>query len=50
MFLFSSSMTWGVTDIGINGSSFYETPHIDDLARSGVNFKNSYSAHPVCYT
>ena len=38
----------GVTDIGINGSSFYETPHIDDLAKSGVNFKNSYSAHPVC--
>jgi len=38
----------GVTDLGINGSSFYETPHIDDLARSGVNFKNSYSAHPVC--
>lgn len=38
----------GVTDIGVNGSSFYETPHIDALANSGVNFKNAYSSHPVC--
>jgi len=38
----------GVTDIGVNGSSFYETPHIDALAKSGVNFTNAYSAHPVC--
>jgi arylsulfatase A-like enzyme len=38
----------GWTDIGVNGSSFYETPHIDALAASGVNFKRSYSANPVC--
>ena len=38
----------GVTDIGVNGSSFYETPHIDALAKRGVNFTNAYSAHPVC--
>jgi len=38
----------GVTDIGVNGSSFYETPNIDALAKSGANFTNAYSAHPVC--
>ena len=38
----------GWTDIGVNGSSFHETPHIDALAAGGVNFKNSYSANPVC--
>jgi arylsulfatase A-like enzyme len=38
----------GVNDIGVNGSTFYETPTIDSLAEHGVNFKNSYSANPVC--
>ena len=38
----------GWTDLGVNGSTFYETPHIDTLAAEGVNFKNSYSANPVC--
>lgn len=38
----------GWTDIGVNGSSFHETPNIDALAKSGVNFTRSYSANPVC--
>ncbi|MGJ8640504.1 MAG: sulfatase [Opitutaceae bacterium] len=38
----------GWTDLGVNGSSFYETPNIDALAADGVNFKRSYSANPVC--
>jgi len=38
----------GWADIGANGSTFYETPHIDLLAKGGVNFTNSYSANPVC--
>ncbi|MFC1766869.1 sulfatase [Planctomycetota bacterium] len=38
----------GWTDLSVNGSTFYETPHIDTLAAEGVNFKNSYSANPVC--
>jgi len=38
----------GWTDIGANGSTFHETPRIDALAKSGVNFKRSYSANPVC--
>ena len=38
----------GWTDLGVNGSSFYETPNIDALAASGVNFMHSYAANPVC--
>ncbi len=38
----------GKTDIGIEGSSFYETPRIDALAKSGARFTQFYSAHPVC--
>lgn len=38
----------GWTDIGVNGSTFHETPHIDALAAGGVNFTRSYSANPVC--
>ena len=39
---------YGWTDTGYNGSSFYETPNIDKLARSGMVFTNAYSASPVC--
>lgn len=38
----------GWADIGANGSTFYETPNIDKLAKGGVNFTASYSANPVC--
>ena len=39
---------YGWTDTGYNGSTFYETPNIDKLARSGMVFTNAYSASPVC--
>jgi arylsulfatase A-like enzyme len=38
----------GWTDVGCFGSSFYETPHIDKLAKSGMRFTNAYTACPVC--
>jgi len=38
----------GWRDLGCYGSSFYETPNIDDLARKGVRFSNAYAACPVC--
>ena len=39
---------YGWKDTGYNGSTFYETPNIDRLARSGMVFTNGYSASPVC--
>src|SRR5262249_10642337 len=38
----------GWTDLGCYGSTFYETPHIDRLARDGMRFSNAYAACPVC--
>ena len=39
----------GYMDIGANNpKTFYETPNIDQLARSGMRFSNGYAANPVC--
>jgi arylsulfatase A len=38
----------GATDLGCTGSTFYETPHLDRLAREGLRFNQSYSACTVC--
>lgn len=39
----------GYMDIGANNPEcFYETPHIDALAKSGMRFTNGYAANPVC--
>ena len=39
----------GYMDIGANNpDTFYETPHIDRLAREGMRFTNGYAASPVC--
>jgi arylsulfatase A len=38
----------GWTDLHCFGSEYYETPHIDRLARDGVKFTQAYSACTVC--
>lgn len=38
----------GWKDLGFAGSTYYETPHIDQLAAEGVIFHNAYSAAPTC--
>ena len=41
----------GYMDIGANhpnGKTFYETPVIDGLARTGMRFTQGYAACPVC--
>lgn len=38
----------GMTDLGCYGSTFYETPHLDRLAREGMKFTQAYSACTVC--
>jgi len=38
----------GYMDIGANNPDcFYDTPHIDALARSGMRFTDGYAANPV---
>lgn len=38
----------GATDLGCYGSKYYETPHIDALAKDGMKFTQAYSACTVC--
>ena len=38
----------GFGDLGVNGSELIATPHIDDLARRGVNLTTFYSSANVC--
>jgi len=39
----------GYMDVGCNNpKTFYETPNIDRLAKSGMQFTDAYAANPVC--
>ena len=38
----------GQRDLGCFGSTFYETPNLDQLAKEGAQFTNAYAACPVC--
>ena len=38
----------GAHDLGCCGSTFYETPNLDRLARDGARFTQAYAACPVC--
>ncbi len=38
----------GQRDLGSYGSTFYETPNLDRLAKDGARFTDAYAACPVC--
>lgn len=38
----------GLHDIGIEGSTFYQTPNIDQLAKEGMRFTQGYATCRVC--
>ena len=38
----------GWKDLGVYGSTFYETPNIDKLAAQGMLFMDAYASSPVC--
>jgi arylsulfatase A-like enzyme len=46
VFFFIDDMGW--TDLGYMGSKYYESPHIDQLAKEGMVFMNAYAAAPNC--
>lgn len=47
-FLFIVADDLGYSDLSINGSQYYETPNIDNIAKEGVNFTNGYATCAVC--
>ncbi|MEZ5303783.1 MAG: sulfatase [Verrucomicrobiales bacterium] len=38
----------GWADVGCNGSTFHQTPHIDRLAAAGMRFTDAYTGGSVC--
>ncbi|MFP4029167.1 MAG: sulfatase [Candidatus Brocadiia bacterium] len=46
VFILIDDMGW--KDIGCYGSTFYETPNIDQIAGEGMKFTDGYAACPVC--
>ena len=46
IFILVDDMGW--TDLGCQGSKFYETPNIDRLARESMRFTQAYAACTVC--
>jgi arylsulfatase A-like enzyme len=44
--LLSDDLGWA--DLGCYGSTFYETPHLDQLAREGTRFTHYYTAGSIC--
>jgi arylsulfatase A-like enzyme/lysophospholipase L1-like esterase len=46
VFFLIDDMGWA--DAATYGSTFYETPNIDKLAKAGMKFTSAYAACPVC--
>ncbi|MGJ8723364.1 MAG: sulfatase-like hydrolase/transferase [Roseibacillus sp.] len=46
IFIFADD--WGYGDVGIHGSTFCETPHLDQMAKEGMDFANFTVNSPVC--
>ncbi len=46
VFVLADDLGWA--DVGYNGATFYETPHIDALAKDGVRFNRFYPGGPNC--
>lgn len=47
-FLFVLVDDYGIMDVGVEGSKFYQTPNIDKLANSGMRFTRGYATCQVC--
>lgn len=46
IFIMADDLGWA--DVGYNGAKFYETPHIDALRASGMEFRSAYPGASNC--
>lgn len=46
LFILADDLGW--SDLGSYGSTFHETPHLDQLAREGARFSQAYAAASIC--
>ena len=47
-FLFVLVDDYGIMDVGVEGSKFYQTPNIDKIANTGMRFTRGYATCQVC--
>ncbi len=47
-FLFINVDQWSLDCIGANGNPHVKTPNVDRMIREGLQFKQAYTANPVC--
>src|SRR5205085_1595380 len=47
-FLFILADDLGWNQVGFNGSTYYETPNIDRIAREGIRFTDAYASASIC--
>jgi arylsulfatase A-like enzyme len=46
VFILADDLGW--RDTSLYGSTFYETPNVERLAKRGMMFTNAYAANPLC--
>ncbi len=46
VFIMADDLGW--RDLSCFGSTFHQTPHVDELATLGVKFTQAYAANPLC--
>ena len=46
VFYFIDDLGW--TDVSFMGAKYYETPHVDRLAKEGMVFMDAYACAPIC--
>jgi arylsulfatase A-like enzyme len=46
VFVLADDLGW--TDLGCQGSKYYETPNVDRMARAGIRFTSGYTCGPNC--
>lgn len=44
--MMADDLGWG--DVGFNGGTIIQTPHLDEMAKAGLRFERFYAAAPVC--
>ena len=48
VFILADDLGWSDTTFNHTTNAFYETPHIERLARRGLRFTQAYAANPLC--
>jgi arylsulfatase A-like enzyme len=46
VFIMADDLGW--SDVGFNGTKFYETPNLDRICKAGMKFNRAYSGGPNC--